>query len=145
MGCRPSSQREEWEELALVRVLYSTHFHFFSRHDLSTSQFWILLIYICLYHALNLACLVLSKGPFSRTHMIVDWLRILNFIPVVRIKPRLADPSFRAQRNHILAAVENFSNLLRIRYSSPLFRLRTANAVQVRNLFKLTSSKSSQK
>ncbi|XP_035548009.1 pullulanase 1, chloroplastic isoform X3 [Juglans regia] len=48
------------------------------------------------------------------------------------IKPRLADPSFKPQRVHILAAVDNFLNLLRIRYSSPLFRLRTANAIQER-------------
>ncbi|OVA17964.1 Glycoside hydrolase [Macleaya cordata] len=51
------------------------------------------------------------------------------------IKPRLADPSFKPQKNHILTAVENFLNLLRIRYSSPLFRLRTANAVQERVRF----------
>ncbi|KAG6669765.1 pullulanase 1, chloroplastic isoform X1 [Carya illinoinensis] len=48
------------------------------------------------------------------------------------IKPRLADPSFKPQPGHILAAVDNFLNLLRIRYSSPLFRLRTANAIQER-------------
>jgi len=48
-----------------------------------------------------------------------------------RIKPRLADPSFKPQKIHILAAVDNFLNLLRIRYSSPLFRLKTANAIQV--------------
>ncbi|XP_061362287.1 pullulanase 1, chloroplastic [Gastrolobium bilobum] len=51
------------------------------------------------------------------------------------IKPRLADPSFRPQKIDILAAVENFLNLLRIRYSSPLFRLRTANAIQQRVRF----------
>ncbi|XP_062156540.1 pullulanase 1, chloroplastic [Alnus glutinosa] len=51
------------------------------------------------------------------------------------IKPRLADPSFNPQRSHILAAVDNFSNLLCIRYSSPLFRLTTANAIQERVRF----------
>ncbi|KAF6167690.1 hypothetical protein GIB67_017185 [Kingdonia uniflora] len=51
------------------------------------------------------------------------------------IKPRLADPSFRPQNKHILAAVENFLSILRIRYSSPLFRLRTANAIQKRVCF----------
>ncbi|KAL6328159.1 hypothetical protein AAG906_034302 [Vitis piasezkii] len=51
------------------------------------------------------------------------------------IKPRLADPSFKPQKNHIIAAVENFLNLLKIRYSSPLFRLRTANAIQARVRF----------
>ncbi|GMP68574.1 hypothetical protein CsSME_00028150 [Camellia sinensis var. sinensis] len=51
------------------------------------------------------------------------------------IKPRLADPSFKPQSSHILAAVENFLNVLQIRYSSPLFRLRTANAIQQRVRF----------
>ncbi|XP_030930218.1 pullulanase 1, chloroplastic isoform X2 [Quercus lobata] len=51
------------------------------------------------------------------------------------IKPRLADPSFKPQKIHILAAVDNFLNLLRIRYSSPLFRLKTANAIQERVRF----------
>nr|KYP60685.1 hypothetical protein KK1_023096 [Cajanus cajan] len=46
------------------------------------------------------------------------------------IKPRLANPSFRPQKIDILATVDNFLNLLRIRYSSPLFRLKTANAIQ---------------
>ncbi|KAJ1435800.1 Glycosyl hydrolase, all-beta [Sesbania bispinosa] len=51
------------------------------------------------------------------------------------IKPRLADPSFKPQKIDILATVDNFLNLLRIRYSSPLFRLRTANAIQQRVRF----------
>ncbi|KAF3434074.1 hypothetical protein FNV43_RR25177 [Rhamnella rubrinervis] len=56
------------------------------------------------------------------------------------IKPRLADPLFKPQKSHILAAVENFSNFLRIRYSSPLFRLRTANAIQARVRFHNTGA-----
>ena len=48
-----------------------------------------------------------------------------------RIKPRLASPLFKPQKSHIISALENFQNLLRIRYSSILFRLRTANAIQV--------------
>ncbi|KAM7526852.1 hypothetical protein LguiA_016754 [Lonicera macranthoides] len=51
------------------------------------------------------------------------------------IKPRLADPTFKPQKSHILAALENFKNMLHIRYSSPLFRLRTANAIQERVRF----------
>uniref|UniRef100_A0A9I9EHX8 Pullulanase 1, chloroplastic n=1 Tax=Cucumis melo TaxID=3656 RepID=A0A9I9EHX8_CUCME len=46
------------------------------------------------------------------------------------IKPRLADPSFKPSKSHILAAVENFTNLLQIRYSSRLFRLKTSHAIQ---------------
>ncbi|XP_014513519.1 pullulanase 1, chloroplastic isoform X1 [Vigna radiata var. radiata] len=51
------------------------------------------------------------------------------------IKPRLANPSFKPQKIDILATVDNFLNLLRIRYSSPLFRLKTANAIQQRVSF----------
>lgn len=51
------------------------------------------------------------------------------------IKPRLADPSYKPRSHHILAAVENMLNLLEIRYSSPLLRLRTANAIQERVRF----------
>ncbi|KAH7537083.1 hypothetical protein FEM48_Zijuj03G0054400 [Ziziphus jujuba var. spinosa] len=51
-----------------------------------------------------------------------------------RIQPKFADPSFKPQKSHILAAVENFSNLLPIEYSSPLFLLKTANAIQARNI-----------
>ncbi|XP_073139703.1 pullulanase 1, chloroplastic isoform X2 [Henckelia pumila] len=51
------------------------------------------------------------------------------------IKTRLADPSFKPTRSQILAALENFSSFLSIRYSSPLFRLRTANAIQERVRF----------
>ncbi|KAI9124603.1 hypothetical protein K1719_004525 [Acacia pycnantha] len=51
------------------------------------------------------------------------------------MKPRLGDPSFRPQKSEILATLENFLNLLRIRYSSPLFRLRTENDIQERVRF----------
>ncbi|KAJ4829835.1 Pullulanase 1, chloroplastic [Turnera subulata] len=51
------------------------------------------------------------------------------------IKPRLADPSFRPQKSHILAAVDNFLTVVGIRYSSPLLRLMTANAIQARVRF----------
>ncbi|XP_011024341.1 PREDICTED: pullulanase 1, chloroplastic isoform X2 [Populus euphratica] len=51
------------------------------------------------------------------------------------IRPRLADPSFKPQKNHILAAINNFLDVLQIRYSSPLFRLTTANAIQERVRF----------
>ncbi|KAK4492975.1 hypothetical protein RD792_000302, partial [Penstemon davidsonii] len=51
------------------------------------------------------------------------------------MKIRLADPSFMPQRSHILAALDNFSTFISIRYSSPLFRLSTANAIQDRVQF----------
>lgn len=51
------------------------------------------------------------------------------------IKTRLADPSFKPQRSHILAALENFYTFISIRYSSPLFRLGSANAIQERVQF----------
>jgi glutaredoxin-related protein len=43
----------------------------------------------------------------------------------------LGDPSLQPTKTHILAAVENLKELLRIRFSSPLFHLTTANAIQV--------------
>ena len=43
----------------------------------------------------------------------------------------LSNPALKPSKEHILAAVENFQELLRIRFSSPLFRLKTANAIQV--------------
>ncbi|KAK1409637.1 hypothetical protein QVD17_36166 [Tagetes erecta] len=51
------------------------------------------------------------------------------------IKPRLASSLFKPHKSHIISALENFQNLLRIRYSSVLFRLRTANAIQERVRF----------
>ncbi|GJS41602.1 pullulanase 1, chloroplastic isoform X1 [Tanacetum coccineum] len=56
------------------------------------------------------------------------------------IKPRLASPSYKPQKSHIISALENFQNLLRIRYSSVLFRLRTANAIQERVRFHNTGT-----
>ncbi|PIN04745.1 1,4-alpha-glucan branching enzyme/starch branching enzyme II [Handroanthus impetiginosus] len=51
------------------------------------------------------------------------------------IKTRLADPAFKPQRSHILAALENFCTFIKIRYSSPLFHLGSANAIQERVRF----------
>ncbi|OAY64858.1 Pullulanase 1, chloroplastic [Ananas comosus] len=51
------------------------------------------------------------------------------------IKPRLANPSFKPEKRHILAALNNFVDLLKIRYSSPLFRLETTNSIQERVRF----------
>lgn len=59
------------------------------------------------------------------------------------IKTRLADPAFKPQRNHILAALDSFCSFISIRYSSPLFRLHTANAIQERVRFHNTGSSSS--
>nr|CAD1843931.1 unnamed protein product [Ananas comosus var. bracteatus] len=51
------------------------------------------------------------------------------------IKPRLANPSFKPEKRHILATLNNFVDLLKIRYSSPLFRLETTNSIQERVRF----------
>lgn len=48
------------------------------------------------------------------------------------MRPRLANPSYKPDKSHIIASVENFTNLLQIRYSSPLFRLRTTKDIQDR-------------
>uniref|UniRef100_A0A1J3ES24 Pullulanase 1, chloroplastic n=1 Tax=Noccaea caerulescens TaxID=107243 RepID=A0A1J3ES24_NOCCA len=58
------------------------------------------------------------------------------------IKPRLQDPSFKPQRSHIVAVLHNFLDLLRIRYSSPLFRLDSAKAIQDRVRFHNTGPSS---
>jgi len=58
------------------------------------------------------------------------------------IKPRLQDPSFKPKSSHIVATLHNFLDLLRIRYSSPLFRLDTARAIQERVRFHNTGPSS---
>ncbi|XP_002965238.2 pullulanase 1, chloroplastic isoform X2 [Selaginella moellendorffii] len=47
----------------------------------------------------------------------------------------LGNESLRPSKDHILAAVANFQDLLKIRFSSPLFRLKTVNAIQARLQF----------
>ncbi|XP_052152892.1 pullulanase 1, chloroplastic [Oryza glaberrima] len=51
------------------------------------------------------------------------------------IKPRLENPSFRPLKNHILSVFDNFVDILKIRYSSPLFRLSTASDIEQRVRF----------
>ncbi|XP_051120165.1 pullulanase 1, chloroplastic isoform X2 [Andrographis paniculata] len=51
------------------------------------------------------------------------------------IKTRLADPAYKPQKSHILAALENFSSFIGIRYSSPLFRLGSTKEIQERIQF----------
>lgn len=47
------------------------------------------------------------------------------------MRPLLADPSLKPTKEHILAARSNLHALLAIRYSSPLFRLGSAETIQV--------------
>lgn len=88
------------------------------------------------YHQLVFFCI--SQVTTLVLQLSVKSIWCNNFFLIIcvgsfsRIRPRLADPSFKPQKSHILAALENFSDVLRIQYSSPLFRLRTANAIQVR-------------
>ncbi|XP_056846958.1 pullulanase 1, chloroplastic isoform X2 [Raphanus sativus] len=58
------------------------------------------------------------------------------------IKPRLQDPSFKPQSSHIVSTLNSFLDLLRIRYSSPLFRLETAKDIQDRVRFHNTGPSS---
>uniref|UniRef100_A0A0D9W274 Glycosyl hydrolase family 13 catalytic domain-containing protein n=1 Tax=Leersia perrieri TaxID=77586 RepID=A0A0D9W274_9ORYZ len=51
------------------------------------------------------------------------------------IQPRLENPSFKPSKNHILSVLDNFVNILKIRYSSPLFRLSTASDIEQRVRF----------
>ncbi|KAH7537078.1 hypothetical protein FEM48_Zijuj03G0053900 [Ziziphus jujuba var. spinosa] len=53
------------------------------------------------------------------------------------IQPKFADPSFKHQKSHILAAVENFSNLLPIRVQGLGMRSKSSNSyssIQVEEL-----------
>ncbi|KAL8540591.1 hypothetical protein ACS0TY_002007 [Phlomoides rotata] len=59
-----------------------------------------------------------------------------------RMKTRLGDPVFKPQRKHILVALDSFCTFIHIRYSSPLFRLHSANAIQARVQFHNTGSSS---
>src|SRR5690606_25567091 len=45
-------------------------------------------------------------------------------------EPLLANPDLDPSQNDILRAVEHFQEILQIRYSSPLFRLQTAEQIQ---------------
>jgi hypothetical protein len=51
------------------------------------------------------------------------------------MRPRLENPYFQPSKSHILAALDNFVDMLKIRYSSPLFRLRTASDIEVHRFF----------
>ncbi|EPS70961.1 hypothetical protein M569_03797, partial [Genlisea aurea] len=51
------------------------------------------------------------------------------------IRARLGDPAFKPRTSHILAALDNFCTLIGIRYSSPLFRLKTASEILERVRF----------
>ncbi|KAK3143133.1 hypothetical protein QOZ80_4BG0358810 [Eleusine coracana subsp. coracana] len=48
------------------------------------------------------------------------------------MKPRLENPSFQPSKCHIIAALDNFVDMLKIRYSSPLFRLGNASDIEKR-------------
>ncbi|XP_066346642.1 pullulanase 1, chloroplastic-like isoform X1 [Miscanthus floridulus] len=48
------------------------------------------------------------------------------------MKPRLENPSFKPAKCDIIAALDNFVDILKIRYSSPLFRLTTASDIEQR-------------
>lgn len=52
-----------------------------------------------------------------------------------RMRPFLADPANVPTREDILLARDLFNEMLRVRYSSPLFRLTTAEDVQARVVF----------
>lgn len=51
------------------------------------------------------------------------------------LKPLLANPALKPAKADILSAVEHFRELLRIRKSSPLFRLQTAEQIQQQVMF----------
>jgi len=98
----------------------------------SLANYYCLLRYLILLKAcLNFLAFKGSLHICSYTSSIHIWYSTSLSILYFRIKPRLGNPAFKPGKKHILAALENFIDLLKIRYSSPLFRLRTANAIQV--------------
>eukprot|EP00252_Welwitschia_mirabilis_P015406 TRINITY_DN3386_c0_g2_i1.p1 TRINITY_DN3386_c0_g2~~TRINITY_DN3386_c0_g2_i1.p1 ORF type:complete len:1084 (+),score=223.69 TRINITY_DN3386_c0_g2_i1:71-3253(+) len=58
------------------------------------------------------------------------------------IRRLLGNPSLKVSKSHILSAVENFQNLLKIRQSSPLFRLQTTKDIRARVRFHNTGPSS---
>ncbi|XP_020198570.3 pullulanase 1, chloroplastic isoform X2 [Aegilops tauschii subsp. strangulata] len=58
------------------------------------------------------------------------------------MKPRLENPSFKPAKGHILASLDSFVDILKIRYSSPLFRLSTASDIKQRVRFHNTGPSS---
>lgn len=80
----------------------------------------------------RLNCIQCMDYLLNRRTYACFWNQSALAIYVSRIKPRLQDPSFKPQSSHIVATLNSFLDLLRIRYSSPLFRLDTAKAIQVR-------------
>ncbi|KAL4190863.1 hypothetical protein AMTRI_Chr07g77910 [Amborella trichopoda] len=58
------------------------------------------------------------------------------------IKPLLANASYKPLKSQIISAVQNLEDLLRIRYSSLLFRLQTADSIQERVRFHNTGPSS---
>ncbi|KAM2157440.1 hypothetical protein ACFX1R_043016 [Malus domestica] len=89
--------------------------------------------------------LLRSKSLDRDSYSSGDWFNrsIANLIPKLRVlvivkETKVSRSILLSLRSRIiLAAVENFSSLLRItiRYCSPLFRLRTANVIQERVRF----------
>ncbi|KAG0524993.1 hypothetical protein BDA96_06G017200 [Sorghum bicolor] len=58
------------------------------------------------------------------------------------MKPRLENPSFKPAKCDIIATLDKFVDILKIRYSSPLFRLTTASDIEQRVHFHNTGPSS---
>jgi pullulanase len=56
------------------------------------------------------------------------------------MRPLLADESLQASEADILANVNSFRDMLRVRYSTPLFRLQTADEIMQRLTFHNTGA-----
>jgi len=57
-----------------------------------------------------------------------------------RMRPFLADPNIAPAPENIMSSAQRFQDMLRVRYSSPLFRLTTAEEVQSRLSFANTGA-----
>ncbi len=94
-----------------------------------------------------------SKSGDTDSYNSGDWFNVLDFtyernnwgvgLPIAEKNegqwpfwgPRLADTAITPKKPEILKAVEHFREMLRIRKSSPLFRLRTADDIKKRVQF----------
>ena len=97
----------------------------------------------------NISLILILLYIFFRQHPVVHYIVSFELKSSViillynweffRMKQRLENPSFKSTKDHILSALDNFVDILKIRYSSPLFRLTTASDIEVHEFFASTS------
>ena len=135
LGCWASTKGKEWRELAFVSsgsflTLHMSIWHSFGYH--SCREHILILLYIFFRQHPVVHYIVSFELKSSVIILLYNW-------EFFRMKQRLENPSFKPTKDHILAALDNFVDILKIRYSSPLFRLTTASDIEVHEFFAPTS------